>query len=271
MPRDAASLDPAIPDTALVDLRLIEPNIALVTLNRPEARNAITAETAAALEAVVDRIEADPDIRVAIITGAGGKAFCSGADLRQVARGGLGAMFTARGGFAGFVHANRTKPWIAAVEGFALAGGCEIALACDLLVATSGSSFGLPEVTRGLIASAGGLYRLPRSLPRSIALELILTGEAIGAPRAFDLGVINRLAPDGQVVEVALELARRIAACAPLAVRESLAVARASYDEEEVELRRRGDEAQLRLEKTADFAEGSLAFTQKRAPHWLGR
>lgn len=268
MPDDQPATGPA---SALVGLRLVEPNIALVTLDRPEARNAITAAVSRALEAVVDYVEANPDIRVAIITGAGGKAFCSGADLEEVAGGGLGAMFTARGGFAGFVHANRTKPWIAAVEGYALAGGCEIALACDLLVASPESSFGLPEVRRGLIASAGGLYRLPRSLPRSIALELILTGEAMGAERAFDLGVVNRLAPAGSVLDAGLELARKIAACAPLAIRESLAVARASYDEEEAELRRRGDEAQLRLEKTADFTEGAMAFTEKRAPRWLGR
>lgn len=261
----------AAADGVLVDLRMIAPNVALVTLNRPEARNAITAAVARALEAIVDLVEARFDIRVAIIAGAGGKAFCSGADLKQVARGGLGAMFTARGGFAGFVNAHRTKPWIAAVDGHALAGGCEIALACDLLVASPPSRFGLPEVRRGLIASAGGLYRLPRSLPRAIALELILTGEAIGAERAFDLGLVNRLAPAGAVVETALEFAERIAACAPLAVRESLAVARASYDEEEAELRRMGDEAQLRLEKTADFTEGALAFAEKRMPEWQGR
>lgn len=256
---------------AVVIVRRLDLNVALVTLDRPQARNAITAQIAQALEAAVDALEADEDVRVAIITGAGGKAFCSGADLKEVARGGLAAMFTDRGGFAGFVHAKRTKPWIAAVDGFALAGGCEIALACDLLVASRSSSFGLPEVRRGLIASAGGLYRLPRSLPRSIALEIILTGEAIGAERAFELGVINRLAPEGAVVDAAREIARKIAACAPLAVRESLAVARASYDEEEAELKRRGDEAQLRLERTADFLEGALAFAEKRPPRWQGR
>jgi hypothetical protein len=142
-----------------------------VTLRRPEARNAINAEVVATLGRLVQQLEADPEIWVVVLTGAGGQAFSSGADLKEVAAGRIDSLWTAEGGFAGFVAADRTKPWIAAVDGFALAGGCELALACDMIVASEDASFGLPEVTRGLIPAAGGAYRLPRALPRALALR----------------------------------------------------------------------------------------------------
>lgn len=246
-------------------------HVVLVTLNRPEARNAINGAVARALAAAVDHTEADPEIRAVVLTGAGGKVFSAGADLKEVSSGKLDTLFTDGKGFAGFVHSRRSKPWIAAVEGMALAGGCEIALACDMIVASEDGAFGLPEVTRGLAASAGGLYRLPRALPRTIAIELIITAARLPAQRAVALGLVNHLAPSGGVVAKALALAEATAANAPLAVQESLAIAKLSADLDDATLRRLSDAAQDRLSKTEDFAEGSLAFIQKRAPVWKGR
>jgi enoyl-CoA hydratase len=246
-------------------------HIAIVTINRPDARNAINGEVTRRPEAAVDEIEQDTDIWVAILTGAGGKVFSAGADLKEVSRGMLASLMTERSGFAGFVHAQRSKPWIAAVDGLALAGGCEIALACDMIVASAGGEFGLPELTRGLVASAGGLYRMPRALPHAIAIELILTASRVPSERAAALGMINRLAPPGQVVASALVLAASIAANAPLAVRESLTIARLSSDLDEQQLRELSDAALLRMMKTEDFVEGPCAFIEKRPPEWKGR
>lgn len=246
------------------------PHVAVVTINRPEARNAVNGAVAQALEAKLLETERDEDVWVVVLTGAG-KVFSAGADLKEVSRGNVGSLFTEAGGFAGFIHAKRSKPWIAAVEGVALAGGCELALACDLIVASEEGGFGLPEVTRGLVAAAGGLYRLPRAIPKAVALELILTGERISSQRAAELGLVGRLAPAGQVLAAALELAERIAQNAPLAVRESLAVARLAADLDDAALRRLSDEAQARLQTTDDFYEGSTAFVEKRPPVWRGR
>lgn len=248
----------------------IEADLAIITLNRPEVRNAVNADLARRLEKIVADIEAEDGIRAAIITGAGDAAFCAGADLREVAEGRLDDIFTSAGGFAGFVDAVRTKPWIAAVNGIALAGGFEIVLACDFVVAASTARFGLPEVKRGLIASAGGLYRLPRSLPRAMALELILTGHPIDAERAHELGLINRVTSSDQVLAVAVGLGSEICANAPLAVRASLKIARAAAFFDDEDLRRAGDEAQKKLQQTSDYQEGSLAFLQKRRPRWTG-
>ncbi|MHA6766968.1 enoyl-CoA hydratase-related protein [Sphingobium ummariense] len=255
----------------LIQFSMVGDHIAVVTLNRPEARNAINAEVTMAMEALVDAIEADSAIRVVVLTGAGGQVFCAGADLKEVSAGRLSGLISPRSGFAGFVNAPRTKPWIAAVEGLALAGGCEIALACDMIVASQGGAFGLPEVTRGLAASAGGLYRLPRALPRAIAIELILTADRLPSERAAELGMVNHLVPAGTVLEQALIIARKIAGNAPLAVRESLAIARAAFDRDDQTLARLSDEAQDRLRLTEDFQEGPSAFVEKRAPRWAGR
>jgi enoyl-CoA hydratase len=249
----------------------IDGNLAIVTLNRPSVRNAIDAATARALERMVDRIESDSEVWAAIITGSGDAAFCAGADLREVAQGKLDATFTERGGFAGFVNAPRKKPWIAAVNGAALAGGFEIVLACDLVVACREARFGLPEVKRGLIASAGGLYRLPRSLPKAIARELILIGGTIDAEKAYTLGLINRLAGQQEVVQEARTLAQAICENAPLAVRASLSIARAAAFFEDGALRKIGNDSQAILATTDDYAEGSLAFLGKREPVWTGR
>lgn len=245
--------------------------IAIVTINRPEACNAINGDIAQSLEAAVDEIEHDPTIRVAILTGAGGKIFSAGADLKAVAGGNVSALLTESNGFAGFVYAQRAKPWIAAVDGLALGGGCELALACDMIVASDNGAFGLPEVSRGVIASAGGLYRMPRALPQAVAIELILTGARLSSQRAADLGMVNRLAPAGHVLEAALDLAASIVANAPVAVRESLQIARLAQELDDSSLRELSEAAQDRIINSEDFREGPRAFVEKRAPIWTGR
>ncbi len=246
------------------------PHVALVTLNRPAARNAVDAALAAGLEQAVRETEDDPDIRAVVLTGSGTKAFCAGADLKAVAAGGGNALFRPDYGFAGITDAARAKAWIAAVNGAALAGGLEIALACDMIVAIEGASFGLPEVKRGLVAGAGGIYRLPRRLPRAIALELIATGDALEAPRAHALGLVNLLVSADRLIDEALGLAGRIAANAPVAVRESLAIARQAGDLTDAELGRLSRGAMDRIALTADYREGPLAFVEKRPPRWTG-
>lgn len=261
-----------MPDStaSVVTLEKRDGHVALVTINRPEARNAVNGSVAKSLEAALLETERDNNVWTVVLTGAGGKVFCAGADLKEVSRGNVETLWTKDGGFAGFVHVKRSKPWIAAVEGLALAGGCELALACDLIVASEGGAFGLPEVMRGLAASAGGLYRLPRAIPKGIAIEMILTAGRLSSERAAQFGMVNRLVPAGQVVEKALELARTINQNAPIAVRESLAIVRQAYDLQDAELRRLSDEAQARLQRTQDFYEGATAFVEKRAPVWKG-
>lgn len=246
------------------------PHIAVVTINRPEARNAINADITVKLGRLVKTIEEDPEIWVAILTGAGDRAFCAGADLKEVSAGHIDRLETSDGGFAGFAHASRLKPWIAAVNGPALAGGTELALACDMIVASKDATFGLPEVKRGLMALAGGLYRLPRSMGRALALELIATGEPISADRALSMNLINRVAPTGSAREEAIRLAQAIASNAPLAVRHSLEIARQAFDLTETELASRCKMAGNRLARTSDYKEGPLAFIEKRSPKWVG-
>lgn len=246
-------------------------HVALVTLNRPAARNAVDGAMASAIDLLVQRLENDPDIWCVVLTGSGDQAFCAGADLKEVSAGRLDSLWTPRGGFAGFVLSRRSKPWIAAVNGVALAGGLEIALACDMIVAAEGTSFGLPEVTRGMVAAAGGLWRLPRALPRAIALELIATGGRLDIARAAALGLVNRAVPRGQAVRAALELAGQITRNAPIAVRESLDVARQAADLSVDELAGLSAAAQERVRVTEDFREGPLAFIEKRQPRWCGR
>jgi enoyl-CoA hydratase/carnithine racemase len=250
---------------------MVSAHVALVTLNRPEARNAVNGELAEVLEGLVAQTEEDTDIRAVILTGSGGKVFSAGADLKEVSAGNIDKLMRPSSGFAGFVHNRRTKPWIAAVEGLALAGGCELALACDMIVATETSAFGLPEVTRGLVAAAGGLYRLPRALPRAIAIELIVTADRLPAERAAAFGMINYLVPEGQAVAKALEIAEKAANNAPVAVRESLIIAKSAIDLRDAELARLSEEAQARIQTTEDFKEGPLAFVEKRPPVWKGR
>lgn len=250
---------------------VVAPHVALVTINRPEARNAVNGAVAAGLEAAVERIEADPDIWVAILTGAGGIAFCAGADLKEVSGGRGSALATANGGFAGFVRAKRSKLWIAAVQGHALAGGLEILLSCDLSVAAETATLGVPEVKRSLVAGAGGVFRLPRAVPKAIALEMIATGDPISAVRAEQIGLVNKVVPAGEVVAAALALARRVTVNAPVAVGLSLGVARQAYDLTEAELWEVCGAASSAVRETEDFKEGPRAFVEKRAPKWVGR
>lgn len=245
-------------------------HVTRITLNRPLARNAINGDITRALDAALLATEQDDDVRAVVLTGSGREAFCAGADLKEVAAGRGRQLRTERGGFAGFVYAPRTKPWIAAINGPALAGGTEIALACDLLVAADTATFGLPEVQRGLIAGAGGLYRLPRALPRHVALELVATGDPLQASRAHQFGLINHLVATPELQDTALSLAQRIARNAPLAVRESLAIARQAHDLDEAPLRQLSAESLARVAASEDLREGLQAFIEKRAPQWRG-
>ena len=178
-------------------------NVGVITIDRPEAKNAINGEVASAIEAAIDELEADDALWVGIIASSG-DVFCAGADLKAINSGQAAGLQTERGGFAGFVQRERTKPIIAAVDGPALAGGCEIVLASDLVVASEISRFGIPEVKRSLVAAAGGLFRLPRAIPKNIAMEAALTGDPISAERAFHFGLVNELVPAGEALKGAL-------------------------------------------------------------------
>jgi enoyl-CoA hydratase len=246
-------------------------HIAVLTLNRPEVRNAVNGALANRLDALVKETEEDDAVRVVILTSSNAKVFCAGADLSEIAKGRADTLSTPDGGFAGLADAKRSKPWIAAVRGFALAGGFELALACDMIVASEDAQFGLPEVKRGLFAGAGGVHRLPRGIPRSIALELVATGNSMDAARAYALGLINRVASSDDVVATAVALAEDIAANAPLSVRESLIVARQSSEKSDAELRRLSFEASARVFESEDAREGPRAFLEKRPARWVGR
>ncbi|MHB8671343.1 MAG: crotonase/enoyl-CoA hydratase family protein [Acidimicrobiales bacterium] len=248
----------------------VKGRVAIATIRRPEARNAVNGAVARCMEAAIDRLEDDPDLWVGIVAGEG-PVFCAGADLKEISAGRATDLMTERGGFGGLARRTRTKPLIAAVDGPALAGGCEIALACDLVVASRRAAFGLPEVKRSLLAAAGGLHRLPRALPRNVALEIIMTGDPIDAERAHQLGLVNALVEPGEALDAALALAGRIAANAPLAVRESRRLALAALEADDAEPWRAVGEAFVSIAGSEDFAEGPLAFIEKRAPRWKGR
>jgi enoyl-CoA hydratase len=243
---------------------------ALLTLNRPQARNAVDHEVAVALEAALDRVEADDGILSAVLTGSG-SVFCSGADLAAILEGRDEELFTERGGFAGFVRYPRTKPVIAAVNGPALAGGFEIALACDLLVAVRSARFALPEVKLSLIAAGGGLVHLPRLLPKQVALKLLLTGDPIGAEEAAGHGLVTELVEPGEAVDAALALAATINANGPLAVRETLRLGLAAAEVPAEETWREGSRAFHAIVRTEDGREGPRSFLEKRPPSWAGR
>lgn len=239
----------------------------VLTISRPQARNSINEVTAHALATAIDRFDADDDLVVAVLTGAGG-TFCAGMDLKAFARG--ESVATSRG-LLGMTERPPAKPIIAAVEGWAVAGGCELALACDLIVAANNANFGIPEVKRGIAAVAGGLLRLPYALPYQVAMELALTGEPLAARRAYELGMVNRLTEPGAALTAAVELAHAIAANGPLAVRESkwvMAHALGWNDEDKWELQRPHADAVL---NSHDALEGATAFAEKRAAVWTGR
>jgi enoyl-CoA hydratase len=253
----------------MVDYEL-QGRVAVLTLNRPEARNAVNGDVAQGMEDAIDRLEDDDEAWVAILTH-NGPVFSAGADLKAINAGQVGQLQTKRGGFAGFVQRERTKPVIAAVDGPAFAGGCEIALACDLIVASTQAKFGLPEVKRSLAAAAGGLFRLPRILPRPVALEMIMTGDPIDAERAYHFGLVNDLCEPGQSLERAHALAARIVANAPLAVRKSREISLAAVDADDEVGWKLSADAMVDLAQTEDFWEGPKAFIEKRDPVWQGK
>lgn len=246
-------------------------HIAVVTLNRPEKRNAVNGAIAEAMDWIVKHTESDPDIRVVILTSSNDKTFCAGADLAEIAAGNGARLSTPDGGFGGFVDSVRIKPWIAAVRGSALAGGCEFSLSCDLIVASDDARFGLPEVKRGLVAAAGGIHRIVRALPRNIGLELVATGDPLSVEKAAAFGLVNRVVPLADVLPTAIALAEAITVNAPLSVQESLKVARLAQEETDADLRKRSLEATRFIMTTEDFKEGPKAFLEKRDPVWKGR
>ncbi len=248
----------------------VREHTALITLNRPAQRNAVNGTLASALASAIGRLEQDDQVRVGVLTGAGDVAFSAGADLKAVAAGEADTLHVEPGGFAGFVRYPRAKPVIAAVNGFALAGGCEIALACDTVVASTDASFGLPEVTRGLVAAAGGAFRLLQAVPPARAVELMLTGTRMDAEEAYRLGLVAALTAPKDLLPRALGIAARIAANAPLAVRETLSIARAALAVHDERWWALSDEAARRMHASSDALEGARAFAEKRQPHWTG-
>lgn len=243
-------------------------NVQIMTMNRPEARNAATLEMAEAMARALDALDADPALQAGIITGAGG-TFCAGMDLKGFLQGRRPSIDGR--GFCGLTMRPPRKPLIAAVEGYALAGGFEMVLACDLIVASREARFGLPEVRRGLTAAAGGLLRLPRRLPYHIAMEAILTGDMFSAAHAAQFGLVNRLVEPGTALDAALELAQAVAANGPLAVMASKQVVVASADWSQAEMFERQNAITAPVLSSQDAREGAAAFAEKRKPVWQGR
>jgi enoyl-CoA hydratase len=242
--------------------------VLVITLNRPDQRNAINAAVAQGIAASLDELDANTELSVGVLTGAG-KGFCAGMDLKAFVAGEL--PHVGDRGFAGITRRAAVKPLIAAIEGFALAGGLEVALACDLIVAAEGAKLGIPEVKRSLIAAGGGLLRLPRTLPRNIAMEMALTGEPISAERGYELGLVNRLTEPRGALQAALELAEQIAQNAPLALAGSKRILQESVDWPEAEFFARQEPIVQAVRSSEDAREGATAFAEKRAPVWKGR
>jgi enoyl-CoA hydratase len=247
-----------------------EGRVAVLTINRPEARNAVNGDVARGMEEAIDRLEGDEGVWIGVVAGEG-PVFSAGADLKAIASGQAADLQTKRGGFGGIAARERTKPLIAAVDGPALAGGCEIVLSCDLVVASTNARFGIPEVKRSLVAAAGGLFRLPRAVPRNVAMELALTGDPIDAERAHAFGLVNELVEPGKALEAALALADRINANAPIAVRQSRRVLVEGMLADDDTAWKVTVDAMAKAMATEDFAEGPRAFIEKRAPEWKGR
>ncbi|GAB7004952.1 crotonase/enoyl-CoA hydratase family protein [Nocardioides sp. AN3] len=245
-----------------------DPRVLIVTLNRPEARNAIDGEVARGLAVAVDRLDADPSLRAGVLVGAG-RGFSAGMDLKAFLGGEM--PFIEGRGFAGLTEQPPRKPLIAAVEGFAVAGGLEVALACDLIVAARDAKMGLPEVTRSLVAAGGGLLRLAQRIPYHVAVELALTGDHLPVPRLHEVGLINRMVEPGEALAVAIELASRIANNAPLAVEGSKHILERAADWGMRDGWSGQQETALAVSASADAREGAAAFAERRAPRWQGR
>ncbi len=241
--------------------------VLLITLNRPDARNAVNRALAEGVAAALDDLDADGDVAVGVLTGAGA-GFSAGMDLKAFVAG--ESAWVGDRGFAGIVQRSSRKPLIAAIEGFAVAGGLEIALACDLIVAGRGAKLGIPEVKRSLVAAAGALLRLPRRVPYGVAMELALTGDTITAERAYELGLVNRLAEPGGAVGAAFELAAAIAKNGPLALDATKAILQQQFDWSEEEFWQRQGELSGPVFTSEDAREGATAFAEKRDPVWRG-
>ena len=242
--------------------------VLVITLNRPEARNAVNAELAQGVADALARLDAEPELRVGILTGAGG-TFCAGMDLKGFVRG--ERPWVGDRGFAGITQRAARKPLIAAVEGYALAGGFEVALSCDLVVAARDARFGIPEVKRSLVAAAGALIRLPKRIPYHVAMELALTGDPIDAARAYELGVVNRVVDSGGALGAARELAAAIARNGPLALDASKRIVQSSLDWTEAEAWAQQGEIAGPVFASEDAREGATAFAEKRDPVWRGQ
>jgi enoyl-CoA hydratase len=243
-------------------------HVEILTINRPEARNAINRATAIALGDALDACESEDDVWVVVLTGAGDKAFSAGMDLKAFA---AGEFPITDKGFGGITQRDFPKPLIAAANGSALAGGFEILISCDMVVAADHAKFGIPEAARGLIAGGGGLIRLPKRIPLAVAYEMALTADPIDATRAYELGLVNRVVPGDQVLDEALALAERIAKNAPLAVRTSKDVMKRSRELSEEECWNLNTEAFGLIGRSADALEGAVAFAEKREPKWQGK
>jgi len=245
----------------------IEDGIMVMTINRPEARNAMTRSISEKMAAALDELDSTPELRIAIVTGAGG-TFCSGMDLKGFLRGERPSV--PGRGFGGLTMKPPAKPLIAAVEGYALAGGFELALACDFIIASESAKFGIPEVKRGLAATAGGLIRLPRLIPTRIALEFALTGDMVSADRAYQLGLVNRVTPQGEALSGAKAFAQIIMANGPLGVAASKRVVYESRQWTDEEMWQRQQDIAGAVFDSNDAKEGSAAFAEKRKPKWTG-
>ncbi|MCV7344293.1 crotonase/enoyl-CoA hydratase family protein [Mycolicibacterium rhodesiae] len=250
-------------------------NVLLITINRPDARNAVNGAVSTAVGDLLQQAQDDADVWAVVITGSGDKSFCAGADLKAIyRRENLFHPQHPEWGFAGYVRHFIDKPTIAAVNGTALGGGTELALASDLVVAEESAKFGLPEVKRGLVAAAGGVFRIVEQLPRKVAMQLLFTGEPITSAEALKWGLINDVVPDGTVVDAALALAQRITVNAPLAVQASKRVA-VGVDDGVITDDEAGWTRTMReigpLMKSEDAKEGPLAFAEKRQPVWKAR
>ena len=246
-------------------------HVALVTMRRPERRNAVDERIARGLEQAVDLVEGDTELRAAVLAGEG-PVFSAGADLGLISAGRRHEMYTERGGFAGITARQRRKPLIAAVDGPALAGGFELVLACDVVVASTRAVFGLPEVKRSLVAAGGGVFRTPRVLPHGVTMRMLLTGDPLDAERAHALGLVAELCEPGTATQAALQLAGRIAANAPLAVQLTRTlVLEAEGADDEGALWKRSRLAMDDILQTDDAKEGPRAFLERREPRWRGR
>lgn len=267
-PPALATRSPGDEPAAPVTVERPAPHVAVVSLHRPHAANAVDAAVARGLGNAVRSTEADEDVRVVLLRSGHPTVFCAGADLPTIAAGRMQEIFDADAGFAAFVRARRSKPWIAVVDGPALAGGVELALACDLIVCSPAARFALPEVSRGLSPLAGGVQRLPIRIPSAVAMDMILSGEPLDGTRAWQLGLASRLAASGELMDLAMALARTIAGNAPGAVRDSLRMARLSLLQGEEAAWAETPRAEQDRLSSPEVGEGIRAFIEKRPPSW---